>query len=203
MTTNTLHTGGTVGADTVWAHRAYVKGDHVKIFSFDGHKRTRLIDDEGHHEVVYFDKNEQQLCNMALEQASTKLNKKLPSTGYERHLLEKDYNLVKDVDSLYAVGHFESVEKETRLRIDGHTAWAVELFLDILLSQNPKIHHEDTMLPIFFYSQDTCKWYQLHHTLKDNFRWITVEKPSKPRGLYAGIGSREIDNLGKHAIINL
>jgi hypothetical protein len=150
---------------------------------------------------------EDKLCNMLLEQVSQHTGKKLPVTGYQRHLLERDYHLIKDVSSIYAVGHFELVndgpDKPSRLRINGHTSWMMEMFLDLLLSNDPLIHQNDCVLPLFFYSQDTCKWYTLHHTLKDNFRWISVDKIPKPSGTYAGVGSREIDNVGVNAIMKL
>jgi hypothetical protein len=203
---STLHTGGAPGADSVWAQRAYVTSHHVKVFSFDGHKRTRLVDDQGHHELIMLDKGSEQLCNMALEQTAIHVNKKLHATGYERHLLERDYNMVREAQALYAVGHFlEHTEHDSRLRIAGHTSWTTELFLDILLARDPTIHDDNVMLPVYFFSQDTSKWYQLHHTSMDNFRWVHIDsdKVTKPHGNYVGIGSRELTNVGTNAIMKL
>ena len=61
------------------------------------------------------------------------------------------------------------------------------------------------MLPIYFFSYDTEKWYQLHHTSMDNFRWVRVKsgKVTKPHGKYVGIGSRELSNVGTNAIMEL
>ena len=201
-----LHSGGATGADTAWAHRAFKQKHHVKVYSFDGHKRTRLIDDEGHYEVITLDDTEEQLVNMALEQASKHLGKKMPSFGYTRNLLKRNYNIIRNVDRLYAVGFFdETSSSSTRLRIQGGTAWTMEMFLDILLSKDPSIHRNDCMLPMYFYSQDQLKWYQLHHTIKDNFRWVSlsIDDPPKPEGNYAGIGSRDLTQDGDNAIRNL
>ena len=216
MNVPTLHTGGTTGADSAWINCANLKKHHVKVYSFDGWKRTRIIDDEGNFEVIHLSMDEEELDNLSLEKVSKDMKKTIPATGYERNLLKRDCEMIKECDSLYAIGGFDK-NSNSRLKVKGHTAWIVELYLNHLIAKNPNIHHEDCMLPIYFFNEDTeketdgpenNKWYQLHHTKKENFRWICKgnifsNQIPKPNKNYIGVGSRELTELGKNALLTL
>ena len=48
LSENILHTGTAIGADHAFYERALENNEHVKLYSFDGYKHTRIIDSESY-----------------------------------------------------------------------------------------------------------------------------------------------------------
>lgn len=183
MSINCLHTGGTIGADQFWEELAKNNGHMIKKYHFDGHKHTRVevLDPHSHYEQSHYEhveviSNDTSLCNSELELAANKLGRELPKTGYQRHLLERDWLLVhkSEATSLFAIGHIENGI------IQGGTGWICELFHQLMTIN--KIH-----IQMFFHCIETNLNYQI-----SDFGWMPIEKLPKPHGNWIGCGSRHI-----------
>ncbi len=167
--TNCLHTGGSVGFDQYYEEIAKKQKHSIKLYHFDGHKNTRVEVIEPNpvsHSVSHSHSHYE-----PLELASKKLNRNLPKTGYERHLLERDYFLVtkSKATSLYATGFMKNGI------ISGGTGFIVELFID----------HNPT-LPIYFHCIESGINYTMTHS-----GWQTIDHFPTPSENWIGVGSRK------------
>lgn len=200
----TLYTGGASGADKEWIDAANKKGHRVKIYRFDGVSHTRIE----HYEPYGLEpktidtienKNYEHDCKNAMQRAAEHIKTTIPSDTYTKNLINRDFYLTHEPDSLYAVGTFCT---KGRLRINGHTGWIVEMFVDKLVYGNTHIKPSGH-LPVYFLCQDLGKWYQLFYDDSMHFNWVHIKKPEEPTGKYIGVGSRELSMNGKLEILYL
>lgn len=197
---NILYTGGATGADKEWIDAASKKGHHIKIYRFDGVNHTRIENIEPLNSVptsiiTIENKDYEHDCIVATQIASEHMKVPVPSDNYTKNLINRDYYLIKEPSSLYAIGTFCT---KGRLRINGHTAWIVEMFVDECIYKGVK----HSSLPVYFMCQDVGKWYQLYYE-NMRFNWVHIKKPEEPSGNYIGIGSRELSMNGKLEIMYL
>ena len=159
--------GGAKGSDCEWGRIAAKHGQEVLHFTFHGHSY------KGHDPVYnvpvpadYLD-----LGIPKLKVANQVLGRKIPAPGYVRNLLCRNWYQVKYSTSVYAVANIRYGQ------VEGGTAWAVQMFLD----RNLRDGHAYVLDKI------TLKWYEFKHQ-----EWEEIDKPPRPSGVWAGIGSREI-----------
>lgn len=99
---------------------------------------------------------------------------------------KRDYHLIRDVDSLYFTGYFDTNVK-SRLQIKGRDAWLVEMFVNKIGKP------ESGPYPIYMFSEDMKCWCQLAPTLK----WIYIMRAPKPNGRYLAFGTDPISHTAK------
>lgn len=198
-----LYTGGATGADKEWIDSAHKKGHHIKIYRFDGVIHTRIENIEPNSNmptsiITIENKDHEHDRIAAIQIASEHMKVPVPSDNYTKNLINRDYYLIKEPTSLYAIGTFCT---KGRLRINGHTAWIVEMFVDKCIYSSVK-DGEVTQLPVYFMCQDVGRWYQLCYE-NMHFNWMHIKKPEEPSGKYIGVGSRELSMNGKLEIMYL
>jgi hypothetical protein len=204
----TLYTGGATGADKEWIEAAKNKGHFIKIYRFDGVSHTRIETYNPSRSTTHIttenidtidNKNYEHECKTAMQRAAEHIKTVVPSDAYTRNLINRDYYLTQHASSLYAIGSFCT---KGRLRIDGHTGWIVEMFVDKIVYGNTDLKSNGN-LPVYFLCQETEKWYQLYYDESMHFNWVHIKKPEEPKGKYIGVGSRDLSMRGKLEIMYL
>ena len=131
-----LCTGGAKGIDQLAEELALQYGVKVEVLIPPGHPRKRTVTPL-HPRVLT-------LANSYLEAAARKLKKNLPTQNYVLHLLQRNFEIVRRADTVYAFGTLE----EDRQRVQGGTGWTVQLALDL----GKKVYVCDTESEIWFQS---------------------------------------------------
>ena len=114
-----LCTGGAKGIDELAEELALQYGVKVEVLIPPGHPRKRTVTPL-HPRVLT-------LANSYLEAAATKLKKSLPTQNYVLHLLQRNFEIVRRADTVYAFGILE----DDCQRVRGGTGWTVQLALDL------------------------------------------------------------------------
>ena len=120
-----LCTGGAKGIDELAEELALQYGVRVEVLIPPGHPRKRSVTPL-HPRVLT-------LANSYLETAAEKLKKNLPTQNYVLHLLQRNSEIVRRVDTVYAFGILE----DDCQRVQGGTGWTVQLALDQGKNPNP------------------------------------------------------------------
>lgn len=192
---NTLVTGITSGADAEWVLKAQSMGHDIKQYYYDGVKKIRSKSHDNHHHDIETEHDnlmavffiELVLKNLGYDNVSVQFN----------NLLKNFYYILKDVDSLYLIGKFARDSQDfhfgSRLGISGKTAFYAEMFVDIQLEK-----HVTGDIPLYFFEQNEGCWYGLTSELR-----FVPRNPPSPSGVYAGVGTRNINENGKYAIVSL
>ena len=203
---NILHTGTSIGSDTAFYERALSLNEHIRLYSFDGYKHTRILDNTCNKSTLITLNNEETHEETEfIKKAMIHLNRSRPiprprpTNLYELSLLKRDYNIIKDVNSLYLVGSFkENLDRLDRLGLNSPVA---EMFVDKILKDNENIN-KPIFLPLYFYDQSWNQWFHLMYN-KNVFKFIESYNIPKTYGHYAGLGPTEITDKAKNAIANL
>lgn len=179
MARGIIHSGGADGADKLFGDIGTDLGFKVYHHSFKDHKILgKGIRVEHTDEELY-------KANKYLYEANKILGRRFPaSSNFVNNLLRRNYYQVKDSDSIIAIA---SLENETKVK--GGTGWAVAMavFMD-----------KDVFV---FDDGQTNLWYQYMFSL-DQF--ISIDhKPYIKNQIIAGIGTRDISEAGKNAIIEV
>ena len=174
METYTCHSGGCPGADMFWERSAKIVGIKTIAYSFPKHAQ------EGEYpKILNSEELNEGWDNVVI--ASKSLNRNLKNiTTYVRCLLSRNWFQVKNSDSIFAIGKF--INEKT---VDG-TGWAVQMSID-----NKK--------PTFIFEQNKNHWYRFNYEI-DKFEECDI--PALTLN-FAGIGTREINDAGKKAIIGV
>ena len=114
-----LCTGGAKGIDQLAEELALQYGVKVEVLIPPGHPRKRTVTPL-HPRVLT-------LANSYLEAAAAKLKKSLPTQNYVLHLLQRNFEIVRRADTVYAFGILE----DDCQRVRGGTGWTVQLALDL------------------------------------------------------------------------
>jgi len=101
---------------------------------------------------------------------------------YVKNLLSRNWFQVRESDSIYAIGTLKSDHE-----ILGGTGWAISMGID-----NNK--------HIYVFEQNMNSWYEYSY---DENKFIKISYIPKLTENFAGIGTREINENGKNAIIEL
>jgi hypothetical protein len=166
--------GGARGSDVLWGLAAAARGHHVIHYSFSGHKpaTSKGILRLGARELADVDWH--------LERANTILKRHYPpSSSYVHNLLRRNWFQIDPAKSLYAISTFKHGQ------VTGGSAWAVILFL---------LKFNMLSCPAYVFDQEQCFWYQWVG------EWQKMYEPPSPEDVYAGIGTREINQIGRLAI---
>ena len=131
-----LCTGGAKGIDQLAEELALQYGVKVEVLIPPGHPRKRTVTPL-HPRVLT-------LANSYLEAAARKLKKNLPTQNYVIHLLQRNFEIVRRADTVYAFGILE----EDCRRVRGGTGWTVQLALDL----GKKVYVCDAESEIWFHS---------------------------------------------------
>ncbi|KAL4966944.1 uncharacterized protein BDV14DRAFT_170405 [Aspergillus stella-maris] len=179
---NICLSGGASGADLEWGSCASAAGHEVIHWSFQGHNTTAP-----ENTVIRLSDEDLSLAESALSSATRVLGKSPPRKAGILRLLKRNYFQVAWASSCYAVTVIRDAEKGERV---GGTAWATTMF--------SLLHPESRSLYLFDMERDG--WVRWDPAGEE---WIEIESPPRPRGVWAGIGSRELSENGKMAIRRL
>lgn len=159
-------------------------GHSVIHWSFAKHKHFVAED-----EIVRLSEEQLEVADPFLSKAAKSI--KRPWPGNRSHmvksLLRRNYYQVAWSEALYGVGTIKDG------LVQGGTGWAVQMFLDRF-----EIEAQFQPINLFFYEQNEENWYQ----------WIGGWKalegtPPVPTGIWAGVGTRDLNDAGKWAIREL
>lgn len=170
------HSGGCAGSDMFWEDRGKLYGVKTIAYSFYNHKQY------GKHPqvltVVELNKGFEHvmLANKSLRRYPQ------GQPQYIKNLLARNWYQVINSEAVFAIGKFK-----TKLIVDGGTGWAVQMGID-------------TKKPVFFFNQPTNCWNTYAYDTKE-FR-VMYELPKLTEN-FAGIGTRELNDNGKKAIIEI
>lgn len=179
--TSTCLSGGAIGSDTAWGNIARDAGHKVVHFSFEGHKtkcrpNERLILTEAQLLVA-----DPYLTQAIINLKRARLEKR---THTVKSLLRRNWWQVRDATACYAVSHIDHKGK-----VAGGTGYAVQMFID----RGVMGHAAGPWV----FDQNEGYWVRWNRSWN---RWEKVEDVPPPTDRYAGIGTREINELGIQAI---
>lgn len=184
---NILLSGGADGADTAFGKAASAAKHQVVHWTFSGHK-SKLR--KGLYQLT-----EQHLlsADASLIRANKGLVRSFPAASdHVNNLLRRNFFQVRWSESVYAISRF--TDDNSMLMIAGGTAWACQMYVDRFLYDREPME----LCNLFMYDMNSNHW----------FRWNKIwykmdEHPPVPRGVYAGIGSRDMTPQGVEAINSL
>ena len=181
---NICLSGGADGSDLQWGMNAGRDGQSVIHWSFENHKSQAPA-----QELVCLTQEQLVRADDALKQASKSVKRSWPGSRSQnvKSLLRRNWFQVRWAESVYAVSTFRHDGV-----VNGGTGWAVQMFLDI---HAQKAQFEP--LNIYVFDQKQEKWFQYMGS------WKPISAPPKPHGIWAGIGTRDLNDAGKWAIRNL
>ena len=126
-----LCTGGAKGTDQLAEELALQYGVKVEVLIPPGHPRR--------HTVTPLHPRVLTLANSYLEAAATKLKKSLPTQNYVLHLLQRNFEIVRRADTVYAFGILEDDCQRVRGALDGQCRWPwIWARKSMCVTQNPK-----------------------------------------------------------------
>ena len=166
---NVCFSGGAAGADRLFGMWASENGHEEIHFSFDKHKVHVK------EETVIQLPTELLTCTEVLNQlklANRTLGRSVPRFGYVYNLLARNSYQIYCTERVYTIGELISPSQ-----LDGGTAWAVQMYLD-LDGDNKEIYHYDIM---------DKKVYQYCNKTR---QFIEVDTVPTPHGKWTGIGTR-------------
>ena len=171
--------GGAIGADLQWGMCAGRAGHMVIHWSYKGHRTSAPA-----AELVELTDEQLQVADPFLLTANKSLKRNVPfHKPWLVNLLRRNYYQIRDCQAVYAVSKFKDG------KVDGGTAWAVQMAIDI----------HGLTIPVYVFDQVQGLW----------FRWTSMgwsvmsSPPPKPTGVWAGIGTRKLNSVGKQAIREL
>lgn len=213
LTDNMCLSGGARGADVTWGNHALNDGHEVVHWSFDGHKSY----DKDNTYILTAEELEE--ADEYLKEANLTLKRRLNFKKiHVMNLLRRNWYQVKYADSVYVVGtlnekaqiynphdghdtkyHITNT-RDDRMGVNGGTGWACQMYLDRYRRECGEnrfylMFFDQIKQRSFVYSPDIGLWvylYSLNHTLA-----------RKPCGVYAGIGTRDINIHGEQHIETL
>jgi hypothetical protein len=175
--------GGAIGADTVFGMAALKAGHRVVHYTFSGHDTIvpkSLIRILSPYELSVGEET--------VIRASKFLKRNWKDyKGSRRNLILRNFWQVWNSESVYAVS-----EINDRGMVSGGTGWAVTMAIILRI---PDIYVFDQECGEWF------KWYGKDNPTED--RWFFCIPPTRPVGIYAGIGTRDLTESGKSAILSL
>lgn len=169
-----LHSGGAIGADTIWETTGKRFGlSEFNHYFIEGYKTPR-----GNASIKLTDEL-RDVIDADLIKANKNLRRSYPTkNAYVNNLLRRNWFQVANSDSIFAISRIESN------RVSGGTGWAVQLAID-------------KGIQVFVFCQLARKWFKYSSRF-----WIEIETPILTSN-FAGIGTREIDEYGIEAIENV
>ena len=157
-----LCTGGAKGTDQVAEELALQFGVQVEVLIPPRHPRSRTITPLSPRVLT--------LANPHIEEAAEKLGKRVPTDFYILQLIQRNYEIVRRADTVYAFG---LLEDDCR-RVLGGTGWTVQLALD----QGKKVFVYDIESEACFHSVYTSN--KVQGSLELGAHFVTLSDRDKP-----------------------
>lgn len=188
---DTCHSGGAIGADTLFEKTSALYGVKVRAYSYNNsmHKSPNKVEiteeefEEGMHHVREANKSlKRNLSNMPKEVLG---------------LLARNWAQVKHSDQVFAVSsivnpnekdHRGLPSKCKKQSVVGGTGWACQMCID-----NGK--------ELYVYDQNVGGWFKWSYISDSFVRLKSVPKITSAN--FAGIGTRRLNDRGTNAIIEL
>ena len=182
-----LCTGGAKGTDQLAEALALQYGLKVEVVIPPRHPRR--------HTVTPLHPRVLTLANHPLEVAAERLGKRLPTENYVLQLLQRNFEIVRRADTVYAFG---ILEDDCR-RVQGGTGWTVQLALDL----GKKVFVYDIESEAWFHSVYAHKAVDGHLDIGVHF--VHVNARDKPifHQNSAIVGTRLLDNKTEQEIRDL
>jgi hypothetical protein len=169
------HTGGAHGADYIFENESIKNGFEVLAYSFDNHNTKS-------NNRVILSKKQLDEGFEHIKIANKRLNRKINNLpSYIKNLISRDWYQVKMSDAIFAVGMI--VDNN----VGGGTGYAVACAID----NNKPVYVFDQMYNNWFYYDYEDEQFQIYEG---------VPKLTKN---FAGIGTRNINDKGTYAILEL
>lgn len=176
-TTNLCLSGGADGADLQFGMCAGKAGHSVVHWSFSGAKSKAPS-----AEIVILNQEQLNEADPFCLKASKTLKRYFPpKSQYVGNLLRRNWYQVANSGSCYAVSSLDNYGL-----VEGGTAWATTMFID---------KHDANACPCYLFDQKMGYWLEW----SDN-GWQRIYTPPAPQGIWAGVGSRALNDVGKLAI---
>lgn len=215
---NLCLSGGAKGADTAWGEEAFKAGHQVIHWSFEGHKCFGAPE-----HTIKLDEETLKQADERLEMANESLKRHL---SYHKpwliNLLRRNWFQVQHAEEVWVVGALsdraaikgnESSSKHPdKLGIDGGTAWACQMYLDRFREKQNELAKisplpadpEIIQFKLIFYDQIKRKVYCFNPAW-NCWCWQQIDDTIllPPKGIYAAIGSRDLQESGKAYIWHL
>lgn len=195
--------GGAIGSDLQWGMTAGKAGHGVVHWSFENHGS-----DAPKNEIVILTQDQLNEADPYCAKANESLHRKWPPKWLgTANLLRRNWFQVSFAESVYAISTFGvpgSQDIRTKApyihetvpigevfkgTVKGGTSWAVQMFID---------RHNGEKCACYVFDQQTCYWFQWNGD-----GWLRLYEPPKPAGIWAGIGTRDLNQVGKLAIRTL
>ncbi len=168
------HSGGCSGSDMEWENEGLKYGVKTISYSFWNHKQ------EGRNPKILTDEELGEGFEHVLKANETMKLYPQRQPQYIKNLLSRNWFQVKNSESIFAVGKFKNLKI-----VAGGTGWTVQMAID-----NQK--------PVFFFDQLNNSWTTFDYST-GNWYVLETDVPLLTKN-FAGIGTREINDLGKNAI---
>ena len=169
------HSGGAPGADTIFETCCEEFGIKVIAYSFKNHDTKS----KNGLELSIKELNEGFEHVMIAERTLNRRLDKLPV--YVKNLLARNWYQVKNSDAVFAVSTFQNNI------VSGGTGWACQMAID-----NKK--------PIYLFDQSKNGWFKFDY---DELVFMFIDYIPTLTKNFAGIGTREINEHGIDAILQL
>jgi hypothetical protein len=194
--------GGAVGSDLQWGMTAGKAGHGVIHWSFAGHRS-----DAPASELIILPAEELLTADPHLKRANETLKRTFPVRPKSKsvkeearanainNLLRRNWFQVGFADACYGVSTFSLPDGlrlpigeplEQHRQVSGGTAWATQMFID---------RHDGKTCACYVFDQEAGYWFQWIGGF-----WVRIYEPPKPQGIWAGIGTRKLLQVGKIAI---
>jgi hypothetical protein len=175
----TNHSGGCDGADICWENEGLKYGVESVGYSFHNHKQYSY-----NRKILNQDELREGWRNVMIAEKTLRRGLNTRQSFYVRNLVSRNWFQVKNAESIFAVGSFVDDNHDL---VNGGTGWAVQMAID-----NDK--------SVFFFDQFTNLWYNYSKEMGKFDELIGIPTLTKN---FAGIGSRNLNDNGKRAIINI
>lgn len=168
------YSGGAHGADAIWGRYGKMYGVQTKHFYVEG-----FLTPFGNCMIP---KKEAVKADTQLQLANQTLKRTFPTkSDATNSLLRRNWYQVEDSDMVVAISTFVASD-----RVKGGTAWAVQMAIDLGIKW------------IYVFDQERRAWFRYHHDAGFSYCFL----PNLQQGMqgFTGIGTRNINEYGKHAI---
>lgn len=174
------HSGGCPGSDMMWENEGLKYGVKTIAYSFYNHHH-----DGKNPKVLTVDELNEGYAMCRIANQALKRNFDGIQYPYVKNLLARNWFQVKNSEAVFAIIK-RFLTKET---VDGGTGWAVQMAIDC-------------DKPVFVFLQDFMGGGWFRYMPIVGFESLRGEIPKLTEN-FAGIGTREINELGKNAIVDI
>lgn len=208
LSDNLMLSGGAKGADTIWGEYATKAGHQVIHWSFDGHKSHAP-----ENQTVKLDIETLKEADIRLEMAKQSLGRNIPyNKPWIVNLLRRNWFQVQYAESVFAVGTFAddapiagieiNRQRKNKLGINGGTAWAIQMYVDRWQEAREKDPLSNPNCRITFFDQNKYEIF-VYDPVSATWNPMIRAHPQQhktPEGIYAAIGTRDLNENGKEFI---